>query len=152
MSTVKKALLAEYGGFSDKRIKNIAKGHLFIVDDRGPGDVGADGDLLPYFCLVFADVISDDEIMLTLHRNVPVGPAVTQWVKRYNASHKNSSTLELIVPRGRQHMVSELASAIRAIVAPGAPRYAVRSYKYVCPRTAASLERLKNVLDQAWGP
>jgi hypothetical protein len=65
-------------------------------------------------------------------------------------SSKGSARLQFQVTRGSQLLLSELAQAIRAIVAAGAPRYSVPSYKYVCPRTAASLERLKAALDRAW--
>jgi hypothetical protein len=42
-----------------------------------------------------------------------------------------------------------LANAFEAIVAAGA-RYNVKAYKYVCPRTAASLGRLRKVLTGHW--
>jgi hypothetical protein len=153
MRGLKQALLDEYGAFADKRIKRIDRGHIFAVDDRGPGDIGADGNLFSYFCLVFADVISDVAVDVSLDRNLPIGSEVTEWIKRHNGtfseSHGNAH-LQFRVIRGSQHILSELAQAIRAIVAPGAPRYAVNNYKYVCPRTAASLERLKAALDRAW--
>jgi hypothetical protein len=150
---LKQALLDEYGAFADKRIKRIDSGHIFAVDDRGPGDIGADGDLLSYFCLVFADVINDDVVDVSLDRNLPIGSEVTKWIKRHNGTFSGSlgnARLQFRVVKDSQHILGELAHAIRAIVAPGAPRYSVNNYKYVCPRTAASLERLQGALDRAW--
>jgi hypothetical protein len=37
---LKQALLNQYGHFADKRIKNIDKSNLFIVDDRGRETMG----------------------------------------------------------------------------------------------------------------
>ena len=60
MRPLKQALLDQYGHFADKRIKNNDRGSLFIVDDRGPGDHGADGKLFLWFCVIFAEVIAAD--------------------------------------------------------------------------------------------
>jgi hypothetical protein len=86
---------------------------------------------------------------VSISGNVPSGPTVAEWIKRHNLSSKGS-ILKFRVARGYQAMLEELASAVEAIVAYGAPRYDVPSYKFVCPRTAASLERLKALLDRAW--
>jgi hypothetical protein len=154
--SVKETLFAEYGGFADKRIKNIDKGKRFVADDRHYSDFGADKDLLSYFCAIFVDVVSDNEVQVTLTRNVPVGPAVTAWIAQNEATYNIgtsylTTSLKFTVRIGEQAILSELANSIRAIVAPGAPRYAVSSYKYVCPRTASSLDRLREALDRAWG-
>jgi hypothetical protein len=140
MSKLKEELLAEYGGFADKRIKNIDKGSRFIADDRSSTDFGANRDLLSYFCAIFVDVVSDDTVKVTLARNVPIGPAVTAWIAEtgatYNAGANYMTTsLRFSLGRGDQDALVGLANAIPAIVAPGAPRYALANYKYVCPRT-----------------
>jgi len=96
---------------------------------------------------MFADVLSDSEITLSLSGNIPTGPTIMRWLKRYHLRAGNP--LEFKVKKGEQQMLTELANAFLAIVAPGV-YYSVPSYKYVCPRTAASLERLKKVLDRLW--
>jgi hypothetical protein len=154
MSLLKQTLLDTYGGFADKRIKKIETGKTFIADDRGPGDYGADKDLLSYFCMVFVTVLNEDSIKVGLYRNVPISEGVRQWASKVgstlNAGTGMNGSLELEVRNGEQGKLLELAQAIEAIVRPGAPRYQVASYKYVCPRTADSLRRLHSALDRAW--
>lgn len=146
---LKRAFLAEYGGFADRRIKKIENGRRFIVDSRGKPDIASNGIPYSYFCAIFVEVITDDLIEVSLSGNVPKGPAVAEWINRHNPS-STDPFLEFNVTRGKQQMLEGLASAIRAIVKPGAPRYAVAGYKYACPATAFSLDRLKGVLDRAW--
>jgi hypothetical protein len=150
---LKEALLVAYGHFSDRRIKNIDRGSLFAVDDRGPGDFGADKQLFPNFCMIFADVKAADDVEIGLHKNVPVGPTVSAWASHTGARITTSGlskSLALNVAPTSLHQLEDLAAAIRALVAPGAPRYAERSYKYVCPRVSASLLQLRDVLADAW--
>lgn len=150
VSQLKLALLQAYSSFSDKRIKRLERGHLFIVDDRVDGDIGADGKLLSYFCEIYADVISDDELIVRLH-GVPVSPPIEEWADKCGAVLEGGR-MTLTLQRGQQALLSGLATRVRAIVASGAPRYQVKSYKYVCPRVAKSLDRLETVLDGPWRP
>ncbi|MCU1296343.1 MAG: hypothetical protein JWO91_621 [Acidobacteriaceae bacterium] len=156
LSKLKQALFSEYDGFADNRITDFDKGHIFIVDDRGPGDVGAEKNLLlPHFCLIFADLTADGSVKVSLHRNVPLGKAVIEWIARHNAWYDKAypyTTLEFTISNNGQLALNELADAFRAIVAPNASPYSVPNYRYMCPRTATSLERLKGVLDEAWKP
>ena len=152
MDSLKHVLFEEYRGFADKRIKNFEKGSIFIVDDREQRDEGAGGNSLSYFCMVFAEVLSPTHLKVTLHGNVPKGVAVETWIKEHESSllENENKTLEFEVVKGQQANLRALARAIRSIVAPGARRYSVPSYKYVCPRTVGSLDRLANTLDRAW--
>lgn len=154
MRQIKQALLNEYGSFSDKRIKNIDRGNPFIVDDRGPGDIGADKQLFSYFCRVFVEVVSPTEVKVILDGNVPTGASVRQWVLTHAADFSARDVhqhLTVVVQRGDAGKLASLATAFRAIVRPGAPRYDSPNYKYVCPRTAEALDRLERVLKQVWG-
>jgi hypothetical protein len=154
MSHLKQVLLETYGSFADKRIKKIETGKSFIADDRGPGDYGADKDLLSYFCMVFVTVLNEELVKIGLYRNVPVSEDVKQWVSNVggslNPGTSMNGSLEFEVKRGQQERLLELAQSLDAIVLPGAPRYTVPSYKYVCPRTGDALRRLNSALDRAW--
>jgi hypothetical protein len=152
MAKLKELLFKEYGGFADRRIEDIEEGHLFAVDDRAAEDNAPDGNLQAYFCMIFADVISPTRLNVVLSGNVPDSDAVREWAERYDAQSTVgiNGDLQLAVAKGEQSRLRELAEAIRSIVARGAPSYAVASYKYICPRTAASLERLADILDKAW--
>lgn len=59
----------------------------------------------------------------------------------------NSLTFE--ISPSNYHIIGELAAYFRQIVRPGA-RYNTPNYKYVCPRTANSLEKLEKALDKIW--
>lgn len=150
-SSLKKKLFDEYGGFADKRIKNLDKGQCFIVDDRSPRDFGADQRLYSYFCSVSADVLADDRVQVILSGNVPISQSVDDWAVKYQVRKTDdiSSSLSFIIERENESILNELAECIDAIVAPG-KRYDTPNYKYVCPRTAKSLRRLANVLSDYW--
>jgi len=153
MSALKKILFDEYGGFADKRIKDIDKGNKFIVDDRDDSDIGANGKLLSYFCMIFVEVLSNEKVFVELYGNIPIGKTVKNWLAKKEYEIKTlpmHSILSIEINQGDQGILKELAESIESIVAPGAPRYNVKSYKYVCPRTAKSLDRLRKILDKAW--
>lgn len=154
MSHLKQVLLGTYGSFADKRIKKIESGRTFIADDRGPGDYGADKDLLSYFCMIFVTVLNEESVKIGLYRNVPVNEAVKRWVSKVggtlNPGTGMNGSLEFEVICGQQERLLELAQSLESIVLPGAPRYAVPSYKYVCPRTGGALRRLHSALSRAW--
>ena len=145
--SLQKALYDEYR-LDAHGLPNRGNGRLFIVDGRGLGDFAANGDLYSFFCSIHGEILNNDEIKVTLAGNIPDGCRVTEWQTRH--SLVRDPFLEFAVKRKEQGMLGELASAMLSIVARGAPRYSVPSYKYVCPRTASSLKRLKAVLDRAW--
>jgi hypothetical protein len=147
---LKQALLKEYGCFSDRRIKNIDRRARFIVDDRCAGDYGADRNLFGWFCSIFAEVIGSQTVKVTLCGGVPISNSVTVWQQQYDVEAIDHQIAFTVNPDDLPKL-SELAQAFEAIVAHGAPRYPVNAYKYVCPRTAAALERLRECLSKHWG-
>ena len=137
------------------------RANSFCIDDRQPQNIGANGRPLSWFCEMFAEVVStgdifsltigDEEIRVTLE-NVPVSSRVQDWARANDATLTRDDlrpVLSFTVIKGRQKILGSLATAIRSITAPGA-RYSTNYYKYSCPRTADSLERLKSVLARAW--
>jgi hypothetical protein len=153
MRQLKQDLLAVYGHFADKRIKKLERGSTFIVDDRGPNDVGADRHLYPTFCMVFAEVKSASEVEVKLYGNVPDSPTVRAWAQKTGAvlgPGRPTRSLAFTVTEPSLGKLVELVAAVSAIVERGAPRYAVASYKYVCPRTARSLLQLRSALASSW--
>jgi hypothetical protein len=145
---LKQALLDAYGHFADKRIRDIDRGDLFIIDDRGPGDLGADRKLFSWFCSIFAQVISSDVVKVSLRGGVPHSTAVAHWIDKYQGI-KSEGRLEFNVRAHDVAKLKDLAGAFRSIIRPGV-RYPVRSYKYVCPRAAASLDRFYETLTGHW--
>lgn len=151
LNVLKRKLFDEYGGFRDKRIKNLDKGERFIIDDRSPTqDFGSQG-LYSYFCEIFADVISEGKVRVVLSGNIPINQGVTDWIASHPTEFRNDgSYLSFTVEKGQEHTVNELAELIESIVAPGGEHYDTSSYKYVCPRTAKSLRRFVNILKEYW--
>jgi hypothetical protein len=158
MVTLKRKLFDEYGGFADQRIQNLDKGERFIIDDREPRDVGANHKLYSYFCEIYADVISEanlvskDRIRVVLHGNIPSSQGVQAWIEEHIPASGDSfaSSLIFIIEKDQEFILNELADCIEAIVAPGVPHYKTASYKYVCPRTANSLRRFAKILSEYW--
>jgi len=148
---LKKVLYEEYEGFADKRIKRLERGSLFIVDDRSVGDYGADRKLFAWFCLIFADVVSETAIKVTLYGGVPGGAPVKAWIatnKKLLAVTSNAQ-LTFFIKAGQENKLVELADAVAEIVSPGRA-YRVKAYKYVCPRVTKSLKKLAKTLNKAW--
>ena len=83
---LKDALHSAYG-FADKRFKDINKVSVFVADDRSRGDLGADKQLLSPYCSITVQVTNEDQVQVTLGRNVPVGDAVEKWIKDNQASY-----------------------------------------------------------------
>jgi hypothetical protein len=152
MRKLKESLLREYGSFSDKRIKNLDKGSLFIVDDRSAGDVGGDRQLYLWFCTIFANVEDGDTVTVSLG-NLPQGRPIAAWLAAHGIAQKKPArewlgfTVDFTVNAGSLERLTSLAQALRAISS-----YEKKSDFYVCPRTAGSLERLATALKAAWTP
>lgn len=151
MNELKKTLFDNYDGFADKRIKNLDSGNLFIIDDRTEKDIGADKQLFPYFCLMFAEVQSDGTIKIILRGNVPMGPLVKKWISENNCEFIKApqGSLSFVVEKGETKTLTDLAKAFHAIVAHG-KRNKISNYKIVCPRTVKSLLKLRGVLSNHW--
>ena len=145
---LKQKLFDAYNGFADKRVKNLDKESLFIIDDRKKSDEDAAGKLFLWFCQMFAEVVDKDSVKIIMRGDVPDGPLVAKWLAE-NGAGKSNFGQEIVIRRGEQDRLSTLAAGFRAIVRPGA-RYDVKSYKYVCPRVAGSLDQFRRVLSEAW--
>ena len=101
--------------------------------------------------MVFVTVLKS--VKIGLYRSVPVSEDVKRWVSKVggalNPGTGMNGSLEFDVKRFQQERLVELAQSLDAIVLPGS-RYAVRSYKHVCPRTGDALRRLNSTLGRAW--
>jgi hypothetical protein len=147
IDALKAALFEAYDGFADKRIKNLVKGKRFIVDGRGPSDIASDGNVYGWFCSMFLDVESADEVTLSVH-NIPLSPPVSDWLVQNGLPFARDGH-KISLGRGEQAKLIDLADRVENITAPGR-RYDVRHYKYAVPRVADALHRLKAGLDEGW--
>jgi hypothetical protein len=150
---LKQRLFDTYGGFIDKRTKNLAKGDTFIIDDRRKTDFDEHGHAYSSLCVATARVRDAKTVELHLQGNTPVNEEIRRQAPALGASISwgERPTLDMEVTPGKLHRLEDLATQVQSIVRRGAPEYSVRSYKHACPRTAKTLRRLKKILKQQWG-
>jgi hypothetical protein len=96
----------------------------------------------------FVRVIDNKKVQITLDENVPHSPEVDALLASFVADVDDAQVTFIVQPESLTRLDS-LAQAFRNIVKPGR-RYAVNNYKYVCPRTADSLIRLRRCLADFW--
>ena len=71
-NTLKQRLFEHYGGFADKRIKNLAKGNHFFCDERARASSrDARGALFYWFCTVGMTVESPDLVHMHIGKVLP---------------------------------------------------------------------------------
>lgn len=151
---LKHALLAEYGHFADRRIKNPDKSNRFIIDDRDHGpSFASDGMPYGWFCEMFAEVVRPDAVRITIRGNLPMGPNVVLWLEKNSAeaqqpfAHQPPIHNLTITPINLDELLT-LADALMAIVHRRMARK--NSDWYVAPRVAGSLRRIHAALKQHW--
>ena len=147
MAILKKHLVEAYTESSKRKPKNLDKVDMFVVDDRSRRDLNAKNLLYPYFCVIFAKVTAHDTVQVQLSRNVPYSDDISTWVaRRGERASVADKHLSFSVSVAQARELGELADLFDAIVQPGAPWYPVDSWKHVCPRIAASLRKLQELL------
>ena len=102
---------------------------------------------------MFANVLSADQVKVSLYGNVPLSKKVRNWIENIDcdfSEERYQVSLSFIINKGREQILEYLANAIKSIVERSAPWYEVPNYKYVCPRTASCLIRLMNTLKKVW--
>jgi hypothetical protein len=131
-----------FGGFADKRIKNLTRSDIFICD-RKKAPTNARGILLRWYCTIHLRVVSDGLIHIILGSAMPINQAVIDWTNK-NSIKSDSST---IIPITKENIpkLGELATLIESITK---KPYDIRAYKYECPRVAGVLRRVENILQK----
>jgi hypothetical protein len=140
---LKKRLFDSFGGFADKRIKNLAKSDLFICDDRKKAPRDARGMLFRWYCTINLRVISGGLIHIILGSAMPINPAVINWTNKN--SIKSDGSTAITINEENIPKLGELATLIESII--NKP-YDIRAYKYECPRVAGILRRVEKILQK----
>lgn len=143
---LKQHLFDAYGGFADKRYRNIERDAPFIVDDRTEYDLDARGQLFLWFCLMFATVQATDSVRLLLRGGTPESEDVAAWFEAHGAE-EGAGGISVDLRPNTVADLEDLAQRFEAIIR---KRYDTKAYKYVVPRVAASLRKLRDVLEAAW--
>ncbi len=139
MTPLRDYLLDAYGGFADRRIKDPALDRPIKVDDHGPRDVSQS------FCSISVSVpdLHAQDLILRLH-NVPPCPEAVALVEGLGGTVHTSnfgSSITLPLKSSQGPAIKRLARAIKGVVGRGR-QYDDPNLKWICRRTAASLERL----------
>jgi hypothetical protein len=91
-------------------------------------------------------VVEPNAIEITMRGGIPRSAAVDKWIKEYGADDEVHGLSFRVTPDDVDKLTT-FANAVRSIIRTS---YPVKAYKYVCPRTAASLERLHATLSKHW--
>ena len=151
MTPLRDYLVDAYGGFADRRHKDPALDRPIRVDDRGPRDVS------PSFCSITVSVPDRlaQDLILKLH-NAPACPEALGLVEGLGGSvlaSRTGTAISLPLKSSQGPAIGRLARAIGGLVGRGR-RYDDPDLKWICPRTAASLERLvehlKSYREELW--
>jgi len=139
---LKKFLFNEYGGFADKRVKDISKDYSFKIDDQSSSDVQ------DQFCGIFVLVLNSDQIELSLSNNAPISTNIKKLLKTQKGSfwtigYRSHIKVELSV--SDMKFIKQLSQEIAGLVSPG-KKYKNPNWKWLCPRTSKSLNRLAKAL------
>jgi hypothetical protein len=140
---LKERLFAEFGGFADKRIKNLKKSDYFTCDEGAPTD--ARGQLFLWYCTIGIRVIAGDLVHVELGEAMPKNDAVNRWWEANAIDGKYRKVIS--IAKGEEHKLSELSDLIRAIEK--AP-YTVKACKYECPRVAGVLREVEKLLEKVF--
>lgn len=151
MLELRKILYEVYGAYGDNRYKNPDIIPTFVADFREDINIGNDGRPRLNFCEILVEVASETEVEIILRGNIPLSPAVQEWIDAQGISLRNQHGHCLIfkITTGEQHKIDDLAERIKAITAPGM-QYSESSYKRVCPQVEGCLKLLRKNLDKAW--
>jgi len=113
------------------------------IDDYRPGDTS------PYFCSLWISIQNTEASRLTLHlKNPPLDDEVTRLIRAKKGKMTGLPPdlhVEIPVLTRDGAFLRELAKAFRRVVGRGRT-YLNPNWKWICPRTAASLERLADRL------
>ncbi len=135
-------LAKAYGQTNINRLPAHAR--RICVDDYGPHDHS------PPFCHINAHVKDDDDSFDLVLEHVPTNAAVLELVDEVRGEITDnglSKDIRLHLYASQGPYIRRLAQAIRKVVARGA-KYQNRNWKWIAPRTAASLEKLAAHLKQ----
>lgn len=143
---LKAALVKEYGGFADRRIKKLESGDFFHVDDRGGSDYDARKRLFNWFCTIDLVVCEGEKVKVIIGNALPQNNKVEQWWKENSIKGNFPGMGCLKITPKKIDRLDELADLVEKV----RPDPYNKAYYYTVPRTVNSLRRLKETLAKVW--
>lgn len=147
MDSLRKHLVEAYGGFADRRHTDHRQDHAIAIDGKCNSDVHTK------FCSLIVNVPKDESgtISIVLYK-LPLDDAVLKLIERHGNRVKldgvvGIADLTLALHVHEIGIVEKFAKAIRRIVGRGR-RYSDPNWKWIYPRTADSLDRFVELVNQ----
>jgi hypothetical protein len=136
-------LLNAYGGFADRRHKDPSLNHFIKIDNQTSSDVSH------LFAPIFVQVPerTGKTIILTIHK-APLNTDAKELIVEQGGKIKDSPygpTVTLQLQITKITFIRKLAQTIRNTVGRG-KRYNDPNWKWICGRTADSLDQFADVL------
>ena len=146
MYQFKKYLFDAYGGFGDKRVKDITKDYSFKIDDQDTNDKHE------CFCCIFVRVIEGSKFELHLSNNAPFNSKIKSMIKAKGGKVQEGdfNSMEVDLTSKDYNFISKLSVEIKELVARG-KKYDNPNWKWLCPRTANSLNHFSGILKKYKG-
>lgn len=146
LTTLKSRLFEAFGGFADKRIKNLAKADYFLCYDHDAAPKDAQGKLFLWFCTVGLRAVEGDLVHIHMGSAMPRNAKVDAWWDANTATGQYGAKVLPITPETIGKL-GELANLIAAITK---NPYSVKAYKHVCPEVAEVLRMTEQRLKTIW--
>lgn len=143
MYELTKYIADAYVCLADRRCKNLDADRPITIDDKGLHDVH------PRFCLMAVRVAdSGDDTLILSMQHVPLTPEVRSLILDQGGTIReilSGQTAEIVLKTNSAPFIRRLAKSIRSAVGRG-KRYDDPNWKWLCPRTADSLDRFAQVV------
>ena len=146
LTTLKGRLFEAFGGFADKRIKNLAKADYFLCYDHDAAPKDAQGKLFLWFCTVGLRAVEGNLVHIHMGSAMPRNAAVNAWWDENTTTGQYDQKVIPITPDTIDKL-GELANLIASITK---KPYDVKAYKYVCPEVAEMLRTTEKRLKKVW--
>lgn len=146
LTSLKSSLFEAFGGFADKRIKNLAKADYFLCYDHDAAPKDAQGKLFLWFCPIGLRAIAGDLVHIHMGKAMPRNIEVDAWWDANTVAGQYGQKIVPVTP-ATIGKLGELASLIAAITK---KPYSVKAYKYVCPEVAEVLRLTEQRLREIW--
>lgn len=137
---LRRRFFRQYGGFANKRLKNLTRNEAFAVDDRGEKDRSANGSFYGWFCQMHAFADDNRTVRVRLHGTLPAGSAFDRWLAERSLGNE---VVEFTITPERLGELTSLASCVER----GGEG---KSGRLMAQRTAKSIRRLHSFLARLW--
>ncbi len=150
LNELKRCLFDAFGGFADKRYKDLSKLDYFCLTDYSNAREQIQKSTRVMRCGMYLTTLTDSSMSLQLCGNVPSTPIFAALV-RQRGHWFEASDLYFTIRVGQAEFLEELAAAIRAELPDGNTNTS-KANRVSWGRVAATLEKLATLANGVWHP